>query len=115
MFGAWDAVSLPDVTSREELLEWETSDDGRVRWDSMVRMFESMDSEDVAPSKGLAVRDERLVSAPDGNTINIRFIRPETAEVLPCVYYIHGGAMQSLSCYNGHNRTWGRMIAGNGV
>jgi acetyl esterase/lipase len=31
------------------------------------------------------------------------------------VYYIHGGGMQSLSCYDGNYRAWGRIIAAQGV
>jgi acetyl esterase/lipase len=59
--------------------------------------------------------EHRVVSSPDGNAINIRFIRPEGSETLPCVYYIHGGGMQTLSCYDGNYRAWGRIIAANGV
>ena len=31
------------------------------------------------------------------------------------MYYIHGGGMQSMSCYDGNYRAWGRMIAAQGV
>jgi len=31
------------------------------------------------------------------------------------VYYIHGGGMQMMSCYDGNYRAWGRVIAANGV
>jgi len=34
---------------------------------------------------------------------------------LPCVYYIHGGGMQSMSCFLGLYRSWGRIIAHQGV
>src|ERR1019366_3065500 len=54
-------------------------------------------------------------SAPDGNTINLQVIRPDTEETLACVYYIHGGGMASLSCYDGMYRGWGKLIAANGV
>ena len=56
-----------------------------------------------------------MVSSPDRNTINIQFIRPDNAALLPCVYYIHGGGMQFLSSYDGNYQAWGRMIAANGV
>ena len=52
---------------------------------------------------------------PDGNRINIRFIRPDNNEKLPCVYYIHGGGMAFNSCFEGHYRGWGRIIAHQGV
>jgi acetyl esterase len=74
-----------------------------------------MDNEDVAPSAGLRVHTESLVSSPDGNTINIQYIRPDNDAIVPCVCYIHGGRMQFSSCYLGNYKTWGRMIAARGV
>jgi acetyl esterase len=115
LFLAWNGVALADVGSREELLAMETAQEARARWDSMDEWFESMDTEGLAPTKGLSVRSERLVSAPDGNPINIQFIRPDRPGTVACVYYIHGGAMQVGSCYNGLQRAWGRIIAANGV
>ena len=35
--------------------------------------------------------------------------------MLPCVYYIHGGGMASMSCYDGDYRAWGRILAAQGV
>ena len=74
-----------------------------------------MDSEDVAPSAGLRTEVRTFVSAPDGNTIKVNVIRPDTDEILPCVYYIHGGGMQTMSAFNGMYRAWGRIIAAQGV
>jgi acetyl esterase len=34
---------------------------------------------------------------------------------LPCVYYIHGGGMAMMSCFDGMYRAWGRIIAAQGV
>src|SRR5271169_2720782 len=82
---------------------------------ALAAMLDTFDDETVAPSAGLSVRIERVVSAPDGNTINIRFIRPDTAASVPCVYYIHGGGMTMMSCYSGNYRAWGKIIAANGV
>jgi len=42
-------------------------------------------------------------------------IRPDGADGVPGVYYIHGGGMQVMSCYDGNYRAWGRIIAANGV
>jgi acetyl esterase/lipase len=56
-----------------------------------------------------------VTSQPDGNSINIRFIRPDGDEIVPCVYYIHGGGMQTMSCFDGMYRAWGRVIAAQGV
>ena len=35
--------------------------------------------------------------------------------VLPCVYYVHGGAMAYLSCTYGNYRAWARLIAARGA
>jgi acetyl esterase len=73
------------------------------------------DDENVAPSKGLDISTHEFTSAPDGNTIKVQFIRPQSSEPLPCVYYIHGGGMQIMSCFDGMYKAWGRMIAAQGV
>jgi acetyl esterase/lipase len=81
-----------------------------------MKMFlDACDTEAIAPSQGLSVSEHRLISQPDGNAVNLRLIRPEGEEPLPCVYYIHGGGMASMSCYDGNYRAWGRIIAANGV
>lgn len=104
-----------DVASREELLAAETSDAGRAAAAGAKAWSETMDSELIAPSTGLVTTTESFVSSPDGNTIKIQFIRPANGARLPCVYYIHGGGMASMSCFDGMYRTWGRMIAAEGV
>ena len=35
--------------------------------------------------------------------------------MVPCVYYIHGGGMATMSCYDGNYRAWGRILAAQGV
>lgn len=105
----------PNVASREELLAQELSPEGVALNAHQNTRFDSMDSEDVAPSTGLTVRTETFVSSPDGNTVQIQFIRPDSEATVPCVYYIHGGRMAFSSCYLGNYKTWGRMIAGQGV
>jgi len=89
--GLMDFGSAPDVASREELLDQESTQEVRALYDAMFAMMDSRDREDIASAKGLRVNSERIVSAPDGNTINILMTRPDTTDVLPCVYYIHGG------------------------
>ena len=74
-----------------------------------------VDNDDVAPSAGITTRNLEFTSSPDGNTIKIQFIRPDSEEALPCVYYIHGGGMQIMSCFDGLYRAWGRIIAAQGV
>lgn len=115
MFGNMDLPGLPDVESREELLAQENSPAAIASAAGLKAFLDSCDTEEVAPSKGLTIRTETFTSSPDGNTINIQFIRPEGDAVLPCVYYIHGGGMQSMSCYDGNYRAWGRIIAAQGV
>jgi acetyl esterase/lipase len=115
MFGERELMAVGDVASREELLVLENSEEGDARWAQFEAMVDSLDSELIAPSAGLATTEHRVVSDPDGNTINIRIIRPEGSAAAPCVYYIHGGGMQTLSCDDGNYRAWGRMIAANGV
>ncbi len=78
-------------------------------------LFESLDLAGIAPSDGLTITKHELVSAPDGNTISVQVIRPEGDEVLPCVYYIHGGGMMMMSAYDLNYAAWGRMIARQGV
>jgi acetyl esterase len=105
----------PNVSSREELLAQEHTPAALAAQDHINALFNAMDSEDLAPSSGLTVRTETFTSSPDGNTVNIQYIRPDSDETLPCVYYIHGGRMQFSSCYLGNYKTWGRMIAARGV
>jgi acetyl esterase/lipase len=81
----------------------------------MNQMFEYIDNETVAPSKGLAIRTETFTSDPDGNTIKVQFIRPDDDRRLPCVVYLHGGGMQVMSAFMGNYRAWGKIIAAQGV
>jgi acetyl esterase/lipase len=75
----------------------------------------SPELEVLVPRDGLTITDETFVSQPDSNKANILLIRPESSDPLPTVYYIHGGGMQSCSCYDPISRAWGRLIAQMGV
>jgi acetyl esterase len=108
-------LAQPDVASREELLAQENSPAAQAAIAYQNKVFDAMDREDIAPSAGLTVRTETFVSAPDGNTVQIQYIRPDSDETLPCIYYIHGGRMAFSSCYLGNYKAWGRMIAACGV
>src|SRR5258706_2504874 len=109
------AEAASDGASREVLLAEANTEAARHQAE-LFRWFMGMcDTEEAAPSAGLRVHSEKVVSAPDGNTINLQVIRPDTEETLACVYYIHGGGMASLSCYDGMYRGWGKIIAANGV
>ena len=73
------------------------------------------DSEEAAPSAGLSVTTTEFTSDPDDNTVKLQVIRPESEVALPGVYYIHGGGMATMSCFDGMYRGWGKHIAANGV
>ena len=73
------------------------------------------DTEEAAPSAGLRVHTEKVVSAAGRQHDQDPGDPPDNDEALPCVYYIHGGGMATLSCYDGNYRGWGRIIAANGV
>src|SRR5271169_1731831 len=104
-----------DVDSREALLAEENSDEARKQAELFRSFMDLCDTEEAAPSAGLRVHTEKVVSEPDGNSINLQVIRPDRDETVACVYYIHGGGMMSLSCYDGMYRGWGKIIAANGV
>ena len=113
------AFELPtaegDAKSREQVLEEANTEEAIAQRKIVTAILEMCDSEEIAPSKGLELSEHSVVSEPDGNTINIRFIRPGGQDVVPCVYYIHGGGMQTMSCYDGNYRAWGRILAAQGV
>src|SRR5690349_8282032 len=116
LFGAMPSpMAAKNVANREELLAEENSEEALKRWAQTQAMMNMVDNEEVAPSKGLAIRTETFRSEPDGNTIKIQFIRPDNSERLPCVYYIHGGGMMFMSAFDGMYRAWGKIIAGQGV
>ena len=104
-----------DVADRAELLAEANSPEGLAQRQLADMLMDSLDSEDLAPTAGLDISTIEFTSAPDGNTVKIQLIRPEGDGPLPCVYYIHGGGMQSMSCFNGMYRTWGRLLAHQGV
>jgi acetyl esterase len=115
-FGAMpDAPDLGSVTSRDVLLAEAQTELARQTYAAQTAMFSMMDTEDVAPSRGLRISTEQFSSSPDGNAIKILFIRPDTDEQLPCVCYLHGGAMQIWSAFDGLYRAWGKLLAAQGV
>ncbi|MGP8010465.1 MAG: esterase, partial [Acidimicrobiales bacterium] len=101
MLSRWPQDVAVDVASREELLAEASSPEGRRSAALEADFMNEADNEDVAPSQGLSITSREIVAQPVGNHINLRIIRPENHDVLPCVYYIHGGGMVTLSCYFG--------------
>ena len=108
-------LSASDVASRDELIAEANTPEAREGAEVFRAFMDLCDTEESAPSAGLRVHTEEIRSSPDGNTIRLQVIRPDTDATVACVYYIHGGGMTSLSCFDGMYRGWGKIIAGNGV
>ncbi len=115
IMGMMPSAPQPDVASREALLAEANSPEGLAARAQLEQFMDLVDNEDIAPSTGLEISTREFTSEPDGNTVKIQLIRPESDEPLPCVYYIHGGGMQVMSCFDGMYRAWGRIIAQQGV
>ena len=108
-------TTLKDVADRVELLAESNTPQAREARESFRPIQDMCDSEEAAPSAGLTVSTMQFVSDPDGNTVNLQVIRPESDKASPGVYYIHGGGMATMSCFDGMYRGWGKHIAANGV
>ncbi|MGD0881452.1 MAG: alpha/beta hydrolase [Acidimicrobiales bacterium] len=108
-------IRATDVADREELIAEANSPSALAGAEQFRSFMDLCDTEEVAPSAGLRVHTEKVVSSPDGNTIHLQVIRPDSDEVAACVYYIHGGGMMTMSCFDGMYRGWGKIIAANGV
>lgn len=115
LFAFPDAPPAGDIDSRETLLAQANSPQAIAAEAAMAGLFDACDAEANSPSKGLSIRTETYVSQPDGNTIQAAVIRPDNAERLACVVYLHGGGMQTMSAFNGVYKSWGRIIAHMGV
>ena len=115
LFGGFDLPTEADVASREELIERSNSAEARAQFEGLQAFMAMCDTEEIAPSAGLRRRVLTFKSEPDGNIVQIQLFRPESDESVPCVYYIHGGGMAQMSCYDPNYRAWGRIIAQNGV
>ncbi len=113
--GALPSRTRSDVADRDEIMaEIATPEAQEIR--ALIDGFlDSLDNEAIAPRAGLTISEHTFVSAPDGNEIPLQFIRPDGDDPKPCVYYLHGGGMASMSAFNGMYSTWGRIIAHQGV
>ncbi len=115
LMGVMPTASQGDAVDREELLAEASSDKGIAVREALTGFMTMCDDEKIAPSTGLDISTHEFTSSPDGNDIKVQLIRPEAEGPLPCVYYIHGGGMQFMSCFDGMYKAWGRIIAGQGV
>ena len=113
--GAFPTRARDDVEDRDALLAEANSAEARAAAAELRAYMDTLDTEEIAPSRGLVTETHEFVSSPDGNTIQALLIRPDVADRAPCVVYFHGGGMQTNSCFEGVYRAWGRTIAAQGV
>jgi acetyl esterase len=115
LLGMLPTISQSDVANRQEMLDEVNQPEAIAIREQITALMEILDDHANAPATGLDVSSIQITSQPDGNTIKLQVIRPASDAVLPCVYYIHGGGMQTGSCFDAMYRSWGRMIANEGV
>ena len=115
-FSAMPEMGNPgDAESREQLLEEANSEEAKAAAKGVEAFMATCDTEEVAPSLHYRTETHEFKSEPDGNTVKVQYIRMNDDDPRACVYYIHGGGMQSMSCFYGNYRAWGRIIAAQGV
>lgn len=105
----------PNVASRDELLALFADPAVAAAFEEEVAFYRSTAPDDHPSWANLIVTTETFISSPDGNRVNIQYIRPRGSDLLPCVYYIHGGGMIVHSAYMAHYSAWGKIIAAHGV
>lgn len=115
MLAAFPSDQAIEYPTREALVAAENTPEALEQMAATRAALSMADNDMVAPSANLDISTHEFISAPDGNTIKIQFIRPKGYEVLPCVYYIHGGGMMTFSCFDGLYRAWGKIMAKTGV
>jgi acetyl esterase len=109
------AVPASTATTREQLLAEANTPEALQGAEDFRQLVAVCDTEEAAPSAGLDVATRSFEPAPGSHTVNLQVIRPVGDEVVACVYYIHGGGMTNLSCFDGMYRGWGKLVAANGV
>jgi acetyl esterase len=110
-----DPPVLGDVDDRDQLLAEVNAPEALAQREAARALHDLHDTEENAPSVGLRTTTTQFTSQPDGNTVLLQVIRPDTSEDTACVYYIHGGGMATMSCFDGMYRAWGRILAAFGV
>ena len=117
VFGEVDfnSVTTTNATTREEILAEQETEEAIQGKAVMEMINNSPHYKEVVTDEGLATHTKEFTSSPDGNNIKIQYIRPDTDEKLPCVYYIHGGGMMVSSCFDELYAAWGRCMARQGV
>lgn len=115
LLGAMPPIATANVTGRDQLVTEAAAPENKVFEQTYKAMMEACDTPAIVSSECLTVTKYEVPSQPDGNTIHINFIRPMSDEVVACVYYIHGGGMAAMSCFDGNYRAWGKIVANNNV
>ncbi|MEY4339682.1 MAG: hypothetical protein RLZ14_1532 [Actinomycetota bacterium] len=115
LLGAMPPIAATDVSGRDQLVADAAAPENKVFEQTYKAMMEACDTPAVVSSECLTVTKYEVPSQPDGNTIHINVIRPMSDEVVACVYYIHGGGMAAMSCFDGNYRAWGKIVANNNV
>jgi len=115
IMGAMPAPTSPTFENREQLMSVVTTEKSIAAAAASDALLDGLDSPELAPLEGLDISTIEFTSSPDGNTIKMLMIRPEGAGTVPCVVYLHGGGMMTMSCFLGMYQCWGRMIAHHGV
>ena len=117
VFGEVDfgSVTTTNATTREEILAEQETEEAIQGKAVMEMINNSPHYKEVVTDEGLITSTKEFTSSPDGNNIKIQYIRPDTDEKLPCVYYIHGGGMMISSCFDELYAAWGRCMARQGV
>ena len=100
-----------NAQSREDALAIANSPEALAVEAAMLESMEFMDDESLFPSQGLRISHETISSCIDGHGVPLKIIRPDTDEQLPCVLYIHGGAMATMSFELATYRAWGKALA----
>jgi hypothetical protein len=78
-------TALGDVAGREELLA-EANTPAAIAGRDAFRVIQGLcDTEEAAPSAGLSVSTTHFASEPDGNTVQLQVIRPDSDVALPGV------------------------------
>ena len=117
VFGEVDfnSVTTTNATTREEILAEQETEEAIQGKAVMEMINNSPHYKEVVTDEGLVTLTKEFTSSPDGNNIKIQYIRPDTDEKLPCVYYIHGGGMMVSSCFDELYAAWGRCMARQGI
>jgi acetyl esterase/lipase len=114
------ATDLPDSEqpSWEEMSQKANSPSAQKALQIMESAMLGEGDTDVYPTNGLSISEGEPTSSPDGNKVKYIYMRPTKFakdEKIPCVYYIHGGGMATMSVFYSIYQQWLRTIAHQGV